>query len=211
MQKQQQIILGVIIISVVISAAIAGTTAYLLARRTVSTSKFTAGTLDLDVADGVNKLQPFVIANMGTDANIGGTKTWTVKNTGSLPGRLLLRLQNVVNTEGTCNDQEKLIEPACEANTEGELGAVINLKIDVDNTIDVVSSTLATTNQTKIGTDWMALTPIITINANESKTITAHWAAGENAYGNEVQDDSVSFDMDFRLVQQITGPAPSNL
>lgn len=210
MQKQQQIILSVIIVSVVLSAAIAGTTAYLLARRTVSTSKFTTGTLDLDVKSGEVKLQPFVIANMGENANISGTKTWTVTNTGSLPGRLLLRLQNVVNTEGTCNDQEKIAEAGCALDTEGELGAVINLKIDVDSAVDVVSSTLATTNQTKIGTDWMALTPII-INANESKTITAHWAAGENAYGNEVQDDSVSFDMDFRLVQQITGPAPSNL
>lgn len=208
MQKQKRMFLSVVIIAVVATAAISGTLAYFFARRTVSTSKFTAGTLDLDVASNGNKLEPFVIENMGDNANISGTKTWTVKNTGTLPGRLLLRLQNVVNRENGCNDQEKNAESACEANTEGELGGVVDLKIALDGS-DKVSSTLATANQSKVGTDWNALTPIV-LGAGESKTITAHWAADEATYGNEVQSDSVEFDVDFRLVQLINGPTPTN-
>jgi hypothetical protein len=145
---------------------------------------------------------------MGDNANISGSKTWTIKNTGTLPGRLLLRLQNVSNQENSCNDQEKAAEAGCEANNEGELGAVIDLKVDLDGQ-EKVSSTLATANQSKIGLDWNALTPII-VAPGQEKTVTAHWAADENAYGNEVQSDSVQFDMNFRLIQQISGPTPAN-
>jgi len=147
---------------------------------------------------------------MGDNANISGTKTWTVKNTGSLPGRLLVRLQNVINTENGCNDQEKTAEPTCaDPGNEGDLGKVITLKVALDGT-DKVSSTLATDQQTKIGADWSAL-PEIVLQPNEERTITTYWAADENSYGNEVQSDDIQFDVNFRLIQLINGAAPSNL
>lgn len=190
--------------------AIAGTYAYFTATRTTSANRFAAGTLDLDVAANGNKLEPFVIENMGDNANISGTKTWTVKNTGSLPGRLLVRLQNVINTENGCNDQEKTAEPTCaDPGNEGDLGKVITLKVALDGT-DKVSSTLATDQQTKIGADWSTL-PEIVLQPNEERTITTYWAADENSYGNEVQSDDVQFDVNFRLIQLINGAAPSNL
>lgn len=185
-----------------------GSFAYFNAQRKVEASKFTAGTIDLDVSSNGNKLEPFVIENMGDNANISGTKTWTIKNTGSLPGRLLIRLQNINNKDNGCNDQEKNAEPTCEADDAGELGNVVDLKLALDG-VDKVNSTLATANQAVIGQAWNGLTPIV-LAANESKTITAHWAADENAYGNEVQSDSVGFDMDFRLIQLINGPTPTN-
>lgn len=191
-----------------VGAGIYGSYAYFNAQRQVEGSKFTAGTIDLDVASNGNKLEPFVIENMGDNANISGTKTWTVKNTGTLPGRLLVRLQNISNKDNGCNDQEKNAEPTCEANDEGELGNVVDLKVALDG-VDKVNSTLATSNQAAIGQAWNGLTPII-LAANETKTITAHWSADENAYGNEVQSDSVGFNMDFRLIQLINGPTPTN-
>lgn len=200
---------SIAMITVVAGLATAGTYAYFTATRTTSANRFTAGTLDLDVAANGNKLEPFVIENMGDNANISGTKTWTVKNTGSLPGRLLMRLQNIVNNENGCNDQEKAAEPDCDvAGNEGDLGKVINLKIALDGT-DKVESTLATDRQAKVGTDWSAL-PEIILQKNEERTVTAYWAADENSYGNEVQSDDIQFDVNFRLIQQISGQAPSN-
>jgi predicted ribosomally synthesized peptide with SipW-like signal peptide len=196
-------------IVVVGSLAAGGTYAYFTATRTTSANRFAAGTLDLDVAANGNKLEPFVIENLGDNANISGTKTWTIKNTGSLPGRLLVRLQNVINTENGCNDQEKAADPTCEApGKQGDLGNVITLNVALDGT-DLVSSTLATNQQSKVGTDWSAL-PFIILQAGEERTVTAHWAADENSYGNEIQGDDVQFDMNFRLIQQINGAAPEN-
>ncbi len=201
---------SIALIAIVAIGAIAGTYAYFTATRTTSANRFAAGTLDLNVASNGNALEPFVIENMGNNANISGTKTWTIKNTGSLPGRLLVRLQNVVNTENGCNDQEKAADPTCEQpGKEGNLGNVVTLKVALDGQ-DKVASTLATDQQTKIGTDWAALEPIV-LQAGEERTITTHWAADENSYGNEVQGDGVQFDMNFRLIQLINGEAPSNL
>lgn len=204
----KKVLYSILLISAVACLCIAGTYAYFIATRTTSANKFASGTLDLDVAANGNKLEPFVIENMGANANISGTKTWTVKNTGSLPGRMFVRLQNVANTENGCNDQEKTAEPACEANNEGELGGVITLKIALDGT-DKASSTLATSQQSNIGAAWSAL-PEVILQANEQRTITAHWATDENAYGNEIQGDETQFDVNFRLVQLINGQYPNN-
>lgn len=201
---------SVSLIALVIGLAGAGTYAYFTATRTTSANRFTAGTLDLDVAANGNKLEPFIIENMGDNANISGTKTWTIKNTGTLPGRLLLRLQNVINTENGCNDQEKVADPTCEEpGDEGELGNAVLLKVALDG-VDQVQSTLATDQMTKVGSDWVAL-PEIVLQADEERTVTVHWAADENSYGNEIQSDDVQFDVNFRLIQLINGETPSNI
>ena len=206
--KYKKIILSFLIIVVVAGGAIGATYAYFTAQRTTSTNKFTTGTLDLDVASNGVKVEPFVIDNIGENGDISGTKTWTVKNTGSLPGKLLVKLNNVVNKENGCNDPEKEAEPNCADDEAGELGNVITAKVAFDG-IDKVSSTLATNHQTKIGEDWNALSPIV-LQPGESKNITIHWATTENQYGNEIQSDSVQFDVNFRLIQQISGPTPTN-
>lgn len=205
----KKVVLSVGLITLVIGLAGATAFAFFTAQRTTSANKFTTGTLDLDVSANGNKLEPFVIENLGANANISGTKSWLVKNTGTLPGRLLVRLQNVANDENGCNDQEKPVDPSCETPGDpGELGGVINLNVALDG-VDKVTSTLATSQLAKIGVDWNALTPIV-LAANEERTITAHWAADESSYGNEVQSDSTSFDMNFRLIQLINGPTPTN-
>lgn len=205
----KKVLISIGLIGVVVVVAGVGAYAYFTAQRTTSANKFEAGTLDLDVSANGNKLEPFVITNMGDNANIEGTKTWIVKNTGTLPGRLLVRLQNVSNKENLCNDQEKAAESGCDQDTDGELGAVINLNLALDG-VDKVASTLATANQSKIGNDWNALTPII-MPAGSEREITAHWATDETGYGNEVQSDNVDFDVNFRLIQQINGPTPGNM
>lgn len=174
----------------------------------MTSSRFTSGTLDLNVESGGIALEPFVIDNIGANGDIAGTKTWTVKNTGSLPGKLLVRLQNVTNLDNGCNEPETLAEPACADDNDGEMGGVITAKVALDG-VDQVESTLATANQTTIGLAWNALPPII-LSAGEERDITIYWATGEEGYGNEIQSDSVEFDVDFRLIQLISGPTPTN-
>ena len=204
----KKLLISVGLVGAVASIAGAGAFAFFTAQRTTTANKFTAGTLDLNVTANGNALEPFVIENMGANANIDGTKTWTIKNTGTLPGRLLVRLQNISNKENGCNDQEKAAESACDQNNDGELGADINLKVALDG-VDKVESTIATANQSVIGNAWNALTPIV-MQPNEERTVTAHWATDETQYGNEVQSDSVDFDVNFRLIQLINGPTPGN-
>lgn len=199
----KKLLVSLLVITVVGVGAGAATAAFLTARRTTSVNRFQQGTLDLNVASGGVAVEPFVIENIGETGDISGTKTWTVTNTGTLPGRLLVRIVNLENNENGCNDQEKETEPGCTADTVGELGGVINLKLALNGT-DVVSSFLADADQGTIGQAWKAL-PTITLQPNDTVTVGAHWATGEADYGNEVQSDDLTFDMDFRLIQQITG------
>ena len=190
------------LIIIVASSASIGTYSYFTADRTTSANKFVAGTLDLNVSANGNKLEPFVVENIGNNPTISGSKVWTVKNTGTLPGRLLINLQNLSNLENGCNDQEKLADPSCEeANKSGNLGKVIILKMSLDGQ-EKTSSTLDNENFTKTGTDWGKLSPII-LQPGEEKEVSAYWAANPGSYGNEIQSDSVQFDISFRLVQSL--------
>lgn len=208
MVNKKRLWLSVTIIAAITAGVVGATLAYFVATRTAASNRFAMGTLDLNVASNGQVNEPFVIENMGDNANISGTKTWTVKNTGTLPGRLLVRVLSLQNLENSCNDQEKMAEPNCEADNEGELGAVITANVALDS-VDKVSSTLATTQQTKIGNDWNAL-PSIVLQPNEQRTVTVYWATPETAYGNEIQSDSLNFDLNVRLIQIITGPTPAN-
>jgi len=201
---------SIILILLAAVGGIAGTFAYFTATRTAELNKFAAGTLDLNVMGDNAANEPFVIENMGANANIDGTKTWTITNTGTLPGRLLFRITDLVNLENGCNDQEKATEPGCDLDIEGELGGKITLKVDLDAQLDVVQSTLATADMLTIGDNWNdSMLPVI-MPAGSTRTITVHWATDENAYGNEIQSDSVTFDTVFQLIQDIDGPTPAN-
>jgi predicted ribosomally synthesized peptide with SipW-like signal peptide len=207
--KKKKMWFSIALIVIVLGGAGAATWAFFTAQRTTSVNRFTTGTLDLDVSANGNALEPFVIENMGENGTISGSKTWTVRNTGSLPGRFLFRLQNLSNKENGCNDQEKAMDPTCEDPGKlGNLGSVVNLKIALDGE-DKVASYLTEASATKIGTDWNALPPII-MPAGSTRTITAYWETSENDYGNEIQSDSVEFDANFRLIQLINGPTPTN-
>lgn len=201
---------SILLIVLAAGAGIAGSYAYFTATRTTSTNRFESGTLDLNVT-GDNNIanEPFVIENMGANANISGEKTWTITNTGSLPGRLLFRLASLANQENGCNDQEKATEPGCDADTEGELGGVITLNVALDGDA-VTSSTLATNQVNTIGDSWNDTLAPVVMQPNETRTVTVSWATGEDEYGNEIQSDSLSFDSIFQLIQIIDGPTPAN-
>lgn len=204
----KKLLISILVIVGVAGGVIGGTYAYFTARRTTSANRFAAGTIDLNVLSNGQAAESFVLNTLGENGNLSGSKVWTVKNVGTLPARLLVRLKNVVNDENSCNDPETEAEANCGADNLGEFGAVVNANVSLDGT-DVVSTTLATAQEGKVGTDWNALVPII-MQPGEERTVGINWATDENAYGNEVQSDSVGFDIEFRLIQQISGPTPTN-
>lgn len=198
--KNKRLMLSIALIVLVAGGAIAGTYAYFTAQRTASTNRFTAGTLDLNVTSNNTANDPFVVDNVGQNGDITGEKTYTITNTGSLPGRLMLQLQNVQNKDNGCNDQEKESEPNCQADDIGEMGGVINLAVDLDGT-QVATTALADANAGDLGTAWGALVPVV-LQPGASHTLRVHWNTPGTAYDNSIQSDSVSFDMNFRLIQQ---------
>ncbi len=96
-----------------------------------------------------------------------------------------------------------MARPDCDNEDFGVLGDAINFNLELDGE-DLVASSLATAAQDSIRDQWNALEPI-TIPAGEEKVIRAHWSADPETYGNEIQADSVSFDMNFRLIQKLDG------
>jgi len=201
---------SILLIVSALTAGIGGSFAYFTATRTAQNNVFAAGTLDLSVT-GENSVanEPFVIENLGATGNLDGTTTWTVTNTADLPGRLLVRVVNLENLENGCNDQEASVEPTCVDDTNGEFGGVVNAVIALDG-VDKVSSTLATADMLTMGDNWNDLVAPVIMNPGDTHDITFHWATNENDYGNEIQSDSVKFDLVFQLVQDIAGPTPAN-
>lgn len=201
---RKKIFLSLFIITVIGGVSVAATRAFFSNRETSTGSTFTAGTLDLKVgdADGTN-VEPFIISGIGASGDISGSKTWVVKNTGSLPGRLYLNLRNIVNYENGCNEPEAIGDTTCgtPGAGEGELGNVVVAKVYLDD-VEKVSSNLNEANVAKIGTDWSALEPII-LEGGAQTTIKIEWNTPQSAYGNEIQSDSLTFDVDFDLVQLI--------
>jgi len=209
MNRLKKPLASILLIILAAGGGITGTWAYFTATRTAETNTFTAGTLDLNVAGDSIANKPFVITNMGANANISGTQDWTITNTGTLPGRLLVRITNLDNQENGCNDQEASVETACAGDTIGELGGVVTLNVALDD-VEQVASTLTNADVLEIGDEWNdTVTPVI-MQPGDTHVITMHWATDEDSYGNEIQSDSLTFDTVFQLIQAIDGPTPAN-
>ena len=205
-----KVLLSILIIVTAIGGTFLATRAYFRATGTAAGSKITTGTLDMTV-DGKQSsaIENFIADNIGAVGDVTGSKTWTVNNTGTLPGRLYFRIQDVVNDENGCNQPEGLVDTTCDdpGPTQGELGQALKFNVYLDGVL-VQLTDLDTANQDVVKTTWNAL-PKVMIPAGASKQIKIEYLAGETDYGNEVQGDSVSFNTRFDLVQDTTAaPAP---
>lgn len=148
------------------------------------------------------KSRPYILDNLGENANFGGERSWIINNKSKQAKILYIGLENLVNLENGCNDQEKYVQPNCDQlGKEGDFGRIIHLKIALDG-LDRVESTLETSQEGKIAKDWAAL-PKVVLQPKEKKIITAHWTVDENQYGNEIQSDSVRFDISFQLAKDV--------
>ena len=186
------------------------TRAYFRATGTAASNIIEAGTLDMEVGGAQGSaIEPFVVNNIGEEGDVTGSKTWTVNNIGTLPGRFYFRIQDLVNSDNACTQPEALVDESCgnPGDGEGELGGVLTFNVYLDDVL-ITTTDLASANQDVIKLAWNTL-PEVMIPAGQSKTVKVEYLAGESDYGNEVQSDSVSFNTRFDLVQQtVAKPTP---
>jgi hypothetical protein len=172
---------------------------------------FVVGTLDMNVEEPSGQVaESIVVSNIGESTSIDGGKTWVVNNVGSLPGRLTFSLDNIRNYENSCNEPEALEDVTCgnPGEGEGELGENIETTVTLTkggSSSQVITASLATDQASSYQTQWIdnANDPIIPPGG--SVEVTFAWSADEYSFGNEVQSDSVKFDVVYELEQVISG------
>jgi predicted ribosomally synthesized peptide with SipW-like signal peptide len=125
-----KILLSLSVIAAVAAIAIGGTVAYFSDVETSTGNTFSAGTLNLQVGNSDPTSVKITLSDM-KPGDTGNAATWLVKNTGSISGKLTIRVGAITNNENECKEPEG--DNTC-GTTEGELGA--NLKVafwmDVD-------------------------------------------------------------------------------
>lgn len=172
---------------------------------TSATNTFTAGTLNLTVggADGT-AFESFSLDNLGVDGQVTGGKTWTIVNTGSVPGELTFAMNELTNFDNGCNEPEALVDTTCgnPGPGEGELGDNMVVQVLLDGE-EVVSTNLATANQGQYASQWETNAGTVTIPAGESVTVTMNWATDPANYTNVIQSDSLTFGLQFDMVQVV--------
>lgn len=175
------------------------TFAALSTRGTTKVENLEFGSLGVNIIDDEKKDTSIIGDAIIEDANFVREKDIKIQNTGTLPGRLFIRLLDTKNEENGCNESETEAEPACGADKIGELGK--NMKFSVDFGKEVVAeSDLDNTSANNFGKTWSEL-PLVIVKGKT--TLSLHVKIGLNGkqFGNEVQSDKLSFDIEYRLDQ----------
>jgi spore coat-associated protein N len=198
-------IVGLILALVLIIGLVGvGTYAYFSDTESSTGNTLTAGTLDLNIEGGDIAVTTFDVSDVAPGDN--GTASSTLANVGSLAGELDIATSVVSNTPGAGGEF---------GGGSGELGASaqIAMYLDVDQSgtwtagdIGLQSDGSTYTFPTSLDYDeiddyasetWDA---VETMNASASDDIFVDWGVPTTA-GNEIQGDSVSFDITFTLEQ----------
>jgi len=217
---KRTIFASVPIIVLTVALILGATLAYFSDTETSSGNTFTAGTLDLKV-DG--KDEPYVVHVEVSNIKPGWTGEfwWRLKNTGSLPGILSIEFSPIRNYENGQNEPEASVDPTS-GDLEGELGAKI--KVEKVHLLWTWNKVTRLRQGSPYGPQWWNkyLNDLggVTLYApardapplpNENPDLGI-LEPGEEVYfylklklpetvGNEVQSDSVEFDIIFHLDQ----------
>ena len=182
------------------------TMAYFNDTETSYGNTLTAGTLDLQV-DGQDDphVANFDLVDLKPGDGAGNLKPaggpglhWTVKNVGSIPGVLTVTIMNVVNKENGQNEPEALVDSTV-GELEGELGSKIRIQVWRGGIWTYEEATLNQINGKAIVPGYGS--PVI-LGSGVQTTIEISWCVFDTA-GNEIQSDSVSFDVVFQLDQVV--------
>lgn len=208
MNRKKLIISGLIIIGVATSGYLVASGALFTDTETTTDSSFTVGTLDMDVnGNNGTEFERFTVENIGADGTVNGGKTWVINNSGTLPGELTFSMADLDNIENGCNEPEALVDTTCDdpGPSQGELGDAITTTVTLDGT-QVISSNLANASATGYATQWDTNAGTVVIPAGGSVTVVMNWSTDPQSYGNEIQSDSLSFDLAFNLEQVTPNP-----
>lgn len=148
-----------------------------------------SGTLDLMV----NGENPLAIPSfdIGSDGLVypgfSGVKTLTLKNIGSINGVVSMDIANIVGAPGNTTEPEALL-----GTDEGELEENIVFVITF-GAVEVYNGTLA---------DWSSAVELGDLVAGATVIVTISYSVATTV-GNIIHDDSVTFDLEFELAQDV--------
>jgi len=208
MQKEKKVIQSIFIIA--FTLAIVGftlTQSLFRDSERSDTSTFVVGTLDMEVlGPGGKAAETIEVLNIGSGSSTNGGKTWIIKNVGSLEGELTMGVENLANNENGCNEPEALVDSSCEnpGAGQGELGAVLATQVFIndDNHPDaIISSDLSQEATNQYSLQWNANAGTVTIPPGGSLEVSLQWSTEAQSFENEIQSDSVIFDVIFDLQQ----------
>ena len=194
---------GILVISLVsIILASSYTGAFFSDTETSAGNTFSAGTLNLQVGN----TDP-VTWNLDENVMPGDSdgETVDVENTGTLDGFLHINFTNLLNNDVTCTEPELLEESDCNSDNIGELAEnlFITVYFDNDNSTDfsngdtliyrgMVNNTTTSILQAKLVDSELL--------AGNKENFRIDWEI-DGVVENEVQSDSVQFDIPFELTQ----------
>jgi len=179
----KKLLAGLIIIGLVGFALGWGTYSYFSDTETSSGNTFSAGTLDLKV-DG--KDDPLGAYFSVSDVKPGdsGYKDIVLSNAGTLAGKAYIHFKNVEDKPGTTPESEPTPD-------NGELSQNLYIKVLVGGVVKAEGYLSAIKcNSYELGT----------IVGGGSLTVTIEWSIPSDV-GNVIMGDSVTFDIEFSLVQ----------
>jgi len=200
-------ILGMGVLMAFLLAAVGGGTwAWFQDTETSANNSLTAGTLDLNVNGGNSAAATFALTNLAP-GNIG-SGSGTLSNVGSLEGEMDVSISNMANVGGSGGTEYE--------DGVGDLGNLgkMAIYIDVDQSGTWSSGDIGlkfdgTTYAYYAGgpsyqkIDWYnsdTWDNIVTLSGGASVDIVLDWVIPSDR-GNNLQGDSVTFDVDFTLEQ----------
>jgi len=189
-----------LMIGVVTMAVGMGTYAYFSDTETSADNTFTAGTLDLTV-NNENPLTSKLFDFSNVKPGDNGSITVNVCNNGTIDGGLVMCIKNLTNYENGCTEPEGLIDTTCDnpGPGQGELGA--NLVVNI--TWDGCPTHTETLDSWSSGS-WHCIDGI-DVDAGTCRYLcTIDWEVPSDV-DNIIQSDSVEFDLEFVLKQELAG------
>jgi len=197
---------SLILIFIVSLVSIAATQALYRDVEKSNKGTFVVGTLDLSVEAGQGELSDhFEVENLGSSSVLSGSKTWVIKNVGTLPGNFSMRVERLSNWEYGCNEPEALEDISCEnpGQNQGELGAYLQSNVYLIN--DQNEQLVVSTNfsqEDAFSQLWDQNTGgNIIIPPKSSRSVRMDWSINYEDFINQIQGDSVEFDIVFELEQ----------
>ena len=178
--------LGLVIVAIMVGG---GVYAYFNDLESNEGNEAQSGTLDLMV----NGENPLAIPSfdIGSDGLVypgfSGVKTLTLKNIGSINGVVSMDIANIVGAPGNTTEPEALL-----GTDEGELEENIVFVITF-GAVEVYNGTLA---------DWSSAVELGDLVAGATVIVTISYSVATTV-GNIIHDDSVTFDLEFELAQDV--------
>jgi predicted ribosomally synthesized peptide with SipW-like signal peptide len=203
----KKILVSMMVIGLVAALAGAGLYAYFSDTETSSGNTFTAGTLDLILGGST---LPFSVSN--TYPGASGKDNVTLRNGGSLPGVLDVKVTNVTNT-GALDRSPTVTGEFCDHS--GDLGGALEIAIwlDIDNdglrgSSDFGLNYTGGIYDPSVGLQYAPLNNynntvwnnIRTMASSDVDTFIIEWQI-PGTVGNAIQGDMVTFDVVFQLRQ----------